>query len=220
MAEGKRVPKNDLKLNIDLNIEQKKVVTDFHHNDVNIVTSDFGCGKTMLTAYIALQGLQKRQFEKIIFTRPIVKARQDVLGFLPGSMEEKLAPFVDHIKYLLNQIYKPSLITKYIEDEKKMFPPLELTKGYNFDDTLLIVDEFQDCNYLEFRNILTRVGKTSKVILSGSEEQIDETMKKSCIHILNRAKGNFPEGIAWNELKINHRNDKMFKFIKLLDKVK
>jgi len=54
MAEGKRVPKNDLKLNIDLNIEQKKVVTDFHHNDVNIVTSDFGCGKTMLTAYIDL----------------------------------------------------------------------------------------------------------------------------------------------------------------------
>lgn len=220
MAEGKKVLKNDLKLNINLNEEQKKTVADFYNNDVNIITSDFGCGKTMLTAYIALQCLQKKMFERIIFTRPVVKARQSVLGFLPGTMEEKLAPFVDHIKYLLNQIYKPALITKYIENEQIVFLPLELTKGYNFDNTLLVVDEFQDCNYLDFRNILTRIGSTSKVIMSGSEEQIDETMRKSCIHILNKAKGTFPKGVVWNELTINHRNERMYHFIKMLDKVK
>lgn len=219
MSEEKRVPKNDLKLNVSLNEEQKKVVADFYNNDVNIITSDFGCGKTMLTTYIALQCLQKKMFDKIIFTRPVVKARQDVLGFLPGSMEEKLAPFVDHIKYLLNQIYKPNLIDKYIEQGKIVFLPLELTKGYNFDSTLLVVDEFQDCNYLEFRNILTRVGSTSKVIMSGSEEQIDESMRSSCIHVLNRV-NKFPQGVAWNKLTINHRNEKMYEFIKMLDRVK
>jgi len=211
---------NDLKLNIDLNEEQRKAVADFYNNDVNIITSDFGCGKSMLSVYLALQFLQKNKKGKVIFTRPIVTAKQKVLGFLPGTMEEKLEPFVGHLKYLLNQLYKPALVTKYIEEERIMFRPLELTKGNNFDDTLLIVDEFQDCDYLEFRNILTRVGKTSKVILTGSEEQIDATMRNSCIHVLNRAKGTFPPGIVWNELKINHRNEKMFHFIKALDKVK
>jgi phosphate starvation-inducible protein PhoH and related proteins len=219
MAE-KKTPKGDLKLSVSLNDEQKKVVADFYNNDVNIITSDFGCGKTMLTTYTALQCLQKRMFDKIIFTRPVVKSRQDVLGFLPGSMEEKLAPFVDHIKYLLNQIYKPERITKYIEEGKIVFLPLELTKGYNFDSTLLVVDEFEDCSFSEFRNILTRVGKTSKVILAGSEEQIDDSMKNSCMHVLNKVKDKFPSGIVWNKLTINHRNEKMYQFIKMLDQVK
>lgn len=216
----RKKPKADLKLDVNLNLEQKEVVTNFYTSDVQIITGDFGTGKTVLSCYLALQALQKKLVDKIIFTRPVVKSRQEVLGYLPGSMDEKLKPFVDHIKYLLDKIYKPNLISSYIEKGKIVFLPLELTKGYNFDSTLLIVDEFQDSNYTDFRNIITRIGKDSKAIFTGSKEQIDDSMKSSCFHVLQRAKDRLPEGIYWKELKENHRNDKMFRFIKILDTCK
>jgi len=220
-------PKADLKLNLALNDEQKKTIADFYNNDVNIVTSDFGCGKSSVACYFGLQCLQKSLFDKVLFCRPVLKSRVGVLGFTPGSTEEKLAPFIDHLRYILKRMYKPELIQKYEENFEKDknkaigYIQLETAKGWNLDETLLIIDEAQDLSYDELRNILTRIGKTSKVILLGSFEQIDYTTKNhSCIHTLQRVKEKLPEGVSWNELTINNRNQKMYEMIKRLDKVK
>ena len=225
--DGKRVPKNDLKLNLTLNEEQKVAVADFYANDVNIVTSDFGCGKSSIACYFGLQCLQKKLFDKVLFCRPVLKSRVGVLGYTPGSTEEKLAPFVDHLRYILKRMYKPSLIEEYeanFEKDKKKaigYIQIETAEGWNLDETLLIIDESQDLAYDELRNILTRIGKTSKVILLGSFEQIDSSMKyTSCIHTLHKAKESLPEGVSWNELTINNRNQKMYELIKKLDRLK
>jgi len=219
-------PKNDLKLNIELNDEQRKTVSEMYANDVNIITSDFGCGKSTVACYFGLQNLQKGYYKKLIFTRPVLKSRINVLGYTPGTEAEKLAPFVDHLRYILKSIYKKDKIDAYekafIEEKYNKgaigYIQLETAKGWNLDETLLIIDEAQDMTYDELRNILTRVGKTSKVILLGSFEQIDYSMRKlSCIHTLDKVYDNLPEGVTWNKLTINNRNKKMYELIKKLD---
>ena len=216
----KRVPKGDLKLSMTLNSEQKQVASDYYQNDINIITSDFGCGKSSLACYLALQSIQKRMVEKVVFCRPVLKNKTGLLGFLPGNLDEKLDVFISHLKQILYKIYKQDKIDNYIEKGVIEFFPLELAKGYNFDNTLLILDETQDIDIEEFRNILSRLGKGSKAIILASEEQIDRSMRYSCIHTFKRVENDLPTGVVWNKLTINHRNDKMYSFIKLLDKYK
>ena len=98
------------------------------------------------------------------------------------------------------------------------FMQLELMKGWTLDSTLLIIDESQDLPYSELRNILSRIAKDSKVILLGSFEQIDVSMRDSAIYVLEKAKEELPKGVVWNTLTINNRNEKMFNLIKKLDK--
>ena len=221
MKTEKRIPKGELKLNMTLNDEQKEVVSKFYENSVNFILGDFGTGKTSLCVNIGLRALQKKQYEKIIFCRPVLQNK--ILGFLPGDLETKLEPYVSAVKYLLKKIYKPNLIEKYIEDGKIVFEVMEMSKGKNYENCIVFIDEFTDLDYTELRNILTRIGKNSKIVFSGSEEQIDRSMThKSCIHMLNKIKNNneFPEDVAWSELKISHRNDTVYKLVKVIDKYK
>ncbi len=208
----KRKLKREPKLNLDLNIEQKEVKTKFYNNDVNFILGDYGSGKTLVACAIALHHFRTKQCNKIIITRPIVK---NSLGFLPGDIKEKMASWVAPIVHNFNMLQKKEVTDKMLEDATLEILPIDFAKGITYVDSVVIVDEFQDMDYSDFRTMLTRLGRDSKLMFSGSKEQIDRSVKNSCIDKVLTLK-NFNK-VGFSELKSNHRNPILTDIINYLE---
>lgn len=211
--KDKRGLKNEPKLNVDLNDEQKEVVKLFYEYDVNFVLGDFGSGKSLTAVHLALTSFRKKQFNKIWITRPMLKNN---LGALPGELEDKLYPYVYPILQNL-EVCQGKEQTKKMRDEGLIeIMPIEVAKGVTFMESVVIVDEFQDMNYQDFRTILTRLGKESKMIFCGSTQQIDKSINgNSCIHtILKLEKSGL---VGFKTLTSNHRNESLTKIINYLE---
>jgi predicted ribonuclease YlaK len=109
----KRKPKGPIKFEIQLNEEQKRAKEKILHNTVTVLKGKAGSGKSLLAANIALDLLFSREIEKIIITRPTVVAGQDI-GFLPGDVNEKLAPFTAPVYENMHRLYNKEKIDKEI----------------------------------------------------------------------------------------------------------
>jgi phosphate starvation-inducible PhoH-like protein len=209
----KRVPQQP-RLNVEPNDEQKKVRALFYNHDVNFVHGDFGSGKSLIACYIALMSYRKREFNKIWITRPMLKNN---LAALPGTLEEKMAPYVFPILQNLNVCQAKNTTEKMINDGDIEIMPIEVAKGVTFIESVVIVDEYQDMDYQDFRTILTRLGKDSKIIFCGSKEQIDDKIgKNSCIH--QTIKLEKFDKVGYTTLSSNHRNEVLTDIIKFLEK--
>lgn len=131
-----------------------------------------GTGKTFIAAAFAAHELFFRNISKIILTRPNVETGRG-LGFLPGELEEKYAPYLDPFDKVFSAClgrsnYELALKSKTIEPR-----PLGFMRGASFDDAIILVDEAQNMTKTEFKMLLSRIGKNCKVILSGDPEQTD-----------------------------------------------
>ncbi len=177
--KDKRKLKTEPRLKVQLNNEQKEVVKKFYEYDVNFVLGDFGAGKSLVAVYTAISAFRKKQFNKIWITRPMIKNN---LAALPGTMDEKMFPYVFPILQNLN-VCQSAEVTTRMQDRKDLeVMPIEVAKGITFMDSVVIVDEFQDMNYQDFRTIITRLGKDSKIIFCGSEQQIDKNFTQVFMH--------------------------------------
>jgi len=202
----KRAPKGDIKYQIQLTDEQKEVKKGAYQKDVTIVLGHFGSGKTLVAAQIALDMLFKKQVSKIYITRPI---NFEATGFLTGSADEKLAFHTFPIKQNFYACYSKVKIDELFKDGTIQIVPIDYMKGYTFADSCTIVDEFEDINYKDFELILTRLGKGSKLLFTGSEEQID--IKDSCISKV-KCLQNF-DLVNYHVLTSQHRNEDIMKII-------
>jgi phosphate starvation-inducible PhoH-like protein len=201
----RRVPKGEPKLDIELNEEQKKVKADFYKHDVSFILGDFGSGKTLVATAIALSAYRKRQYNKIIIARPITKNK---LGFLPGDVNEKMAVWIAPIVHNFEMCQSKASTTKMMNTGEVEILPIDFAKGITYTDAVVIIDEFQDMVYDEFRTMLTRLGKDSKLIFTGSKEQVDKSIgRNSCINEVMKLKDSGL--VAFNELKANHRNQSL-----------
>lgn len=111
----KRIPKNPIKFKIPLNEEQKLTKAIILDNTITLLAGQAGSGKTLLACNIALDGLFRRIYDKIIITRPTVSKEE--IGFLPGDMREKMDPWVQPIYQNMYLLYDKSKIEKHIQDE-------------------------------------------------------------------------------------------------------
>jgi phosphate starvation-inducible protein PhoH len=217
----KRIPKTEPKIDFELTQEQKDVVSSYYENDILFINGDFGSGKTAISCYIALKAFFKRQINEIVITKPVLKSRINVLGSVPGTLEEKLEVHIAHIKQCFYELQSKEKIESMIQKGYIKFIDINLIKGYTFgstEPTLIIVDEYQDQNYEDFRTILSRVGKHAKIMFTGSKQQIDKSIgTRSCIYRFDKL-NNTPKGIAIHTLTSQHRNEKAFELINLLDK--
>ena len=102
-----------------------------------------------------------------------------------------------------------------LEDATLEILPIDFAKGITYVDSVVIVDEFQDMDYSDFRTMLTRLGRDSKLMFSGSKEQIDRSIKNSCIDKVLTLK-NFNK-VGFSELKSNHRNPILTDIINYLE---
>ena len=135
-----------------------------------------GSGKTYLALMTALRQIEKQKKQRIIFTRPVQTVGKDI-GFLPGTLNEKmtpwLAPIVDNFRNQFGDLaYFELMMEKGIID----IAPLSYIRGRSFNDSIIIVDEAQNATVHELKTVITRTGKNSKIILLGDIEQIDLPM--------------------------------------------
>jgi phosphate starvation-inducible PhoH-like protein len=132
-----------------------------------IGTGPAGSGKTMLACQIALEHVQKHQRPKIVLTRPIVAADED-MGYLPGDMDQKMEPWIKPMFDIFEQYFSYNQIEKFVKIE-----PLGYMRGRTFNNTLIIADEMQNATPNQMKMLLTRVGEGTKLIVTGDLAQSD-----------------------------------------------
>lgn len=210
----KRVPRSTPKLNVELNEEQKEVVRLFYEYDVVFVHGDFGSGKSLSAIYTALTYFNKKECNNIWITRPMLKNQ---LAALPGDISDKMAPYVFPLVQNLEVCQGKEKTDKMMKEGTIKIMPIEVAKGVSFMDSVVIVDEYQDMSYPDFRTILTRLSKGSKLIFCGSKEQIDKQINKnSCIFETNKLEDT--DFVGYITIKSNHRNPILTKIIDFLEK--
>ncbi|CAB4173897.1 PhoH Phosphate starvation-inducible protein PhoH, predicted ATPase [uncultured Caudovirales phage] len=155
-----------------LNYIQGEYLDAIKHSDIIFGVGSAGTGKTYIAASYAASELFHRRTEKIILTRPNIETGRG-LGFLPGTLEEKYAPYLDPFdnvftKSLGKGFYEYALKSKNIEPR-----PLGFMRGATFDNAIVLVDEAQNASIPEMKMILSRIGKGTKMIFSGDSEQTD-----------------------------------------------
>ena len=167
----KKVVKNPIKFKIQLNEEQKEAKQLILDNTITLLAGQAGSGKTLLACQIALDGLLRRIYEKIIITRPTVSKEE--IGFLPGDLREKMDPWVQPIYQNLFSLYDKVKVEKLIEDGKIEIVPVSFMRGRTFLDSCVIVDEAQNVTHEQMEMIVTRLGLRSKMMVCGDTHQVD-----------------------------------------------
>jgi phosphate starvation-inducible PhoH-like protein len=155
-----------------LNESQAKYVETILKNQITFCHGPAGTSKTFSAMYAALKLLSDKKIKKIILTKPIQEAGEK-LGFLPGTIDEKIAPY---IKSFTSNIEKIMGFTEYHNINNKgiiEFQPLAYMRGDTFDDAIMILDEAQNADYKQLMLFITRMGKNSKVVIAGDVNQYD-----------------------------------------------
>src|SRR6056300_69484 len=166
-----RVIKNPIKFKIQLNEEQKLAKEEILNNTLTLLAGSAGSGKTLLACQVALDGLFRKQYEKVIITRPTV-SKEDI-GFLPGDLREKMDPWVQPIYQNMFLLYDKVKVEKYIENAEIEIVPVSFMRGRTFVNSIVIVDEAQNVTHEQMEMIVTRLGKHSKMIICGDTYQVD-----------------------------------------------
>lgn len=145
---------------------QEEAVQKYETCDILFLLGPAGTGKSHLAVSLALMDLQARKRKKLFMTRPLVEAGEK-LGFLPGDVNEKIDPYLVPLHTILDKVsYKlPKDVVECC--------PLAFLRGRTFEDTVAILDESQNVSYSQMKLFLTRLGKGSKIIITGDPEQTD-----------------------------------------------
>jgi phosphate starvation-inducible PhoH-like protein len=167
----KRIVKNPIKFKISLNEEQKKAKDLILENTITLLAGKAGSGKTLLACQVALDGLFRNNFQKIIITRPTVSKEE--IGFLPGDLHQKMDPWVQPIYQNMYILYGKDKIDPYVQSGQIEIVPLSFMRGRTFLDACVIVDEAQNVTNEQMEMIVTRIGLRSKMIICGDDGQVD-----------------------------------------------
>ena len=216
MKEPNRERKNDIKIinAVQLNEEQKEAKRLIVENQVVVVTGRAGSGKSLVCAQAALDFLKKKQISCIYNTRAAIEVGRS-LGYLPGALNEKFDPYMEAlIENLGKCCTSKTEVPNLIEDGKVKALPVQFIRGKTIDD-ILIVEEAQNLTKGEMLAILTRLGKTGKIVINGDNEQTDINSKTGEINGLSYAieLSKKIEEIKWIKLKENHRSDLVGKIL-------
>jgi len=206
----KRVLKNEIKYQIQLNDEQKEVKRLIHENQIVIITGRAGCGKSLVSAQTALDFIFKKQYDLIYVTRAAVEVGHS-LGFLPGSLDEKFNPYLEAFQENLLKCYNKEKIDSIIQGKQVVALPVQFIRGKTIDE-VLIVEEAQNLTKAEMLAILTRLGKNGKIIINGDNEQKDIRDDYNGLSYAIELSKKIEE-IKWVKLKHNHRSDLVGKIL-------
>ncbi len=216
MREPNRERKNDIKVinAVQLNEEQKEAKRLIVENQIVVITGRAGSGKSLVCAQAALDFLKKKQIECIYNTRAAVEVGKS-LGFLPGDINGKFDPYMEALLENLNKCCSDKKeIAKLVEESKIKALPVQFIRGKTIDD-ILIVEEAQNLTKGEMLAILTRLGKTGKIVINGDNEQTDIKSNTGEInglsYVIELSKK--IEEIKWIKLKENHRSDLVGKIL-------
>jgi phosphate starvation-inducible PhoH-like protein len=163
---------NDGKVIKARSVNQKKLVEDYHTNDLVFAIGPAGSGKTYTAIALAVRALRNKEVKRIVLTRPAVEAGEK-LGFLPGDVKEKLDPYLQPLYDALRDMIPPKKLEGFIEEGIIEIAPLAFMRGRTLGDAVVILDEGQNTTINQLKMFLTRMGKNAKFIVTGDITQID-----------------------------------------------
>ncbi len=172
---------------------QKKYYKAVLENDIVFAVGPAGTGKTYQAVACAVSALKNNEVDRIVITRPVVEAGEN-LGFLPGDLKEKVDPYLTPLYDALDNMLAPDKLKKYMDNKQIEIAPLAYMRGRTLHNSFIILDEAQNSTQMQMKMFLTRIGVTSKSIITGDVTQIDLTkgVKSGLVHaisILKRIKG-------------------------------
>ena len=212
--KNKKPPKGNIKFNITLSEEQKRAKENIINHAYNFVVGKAGSGKTLLAVQIGLDMYFKRQYNKIVITRPTVSTEDN--GFLPGTEKEKLEPWLVPIMSNMRKVYnKPDKIKTMVDSEDIELVSLTHFRGRTFDSSVVIVDEFQNLTKAQLRMALGRLGKNSVMIFCGDNQQVDlkDSFNSAIDDIAKMEQSDYVYKVV---LEDNHRHKAIDDVLKLL----
>ena len=151
---------------------QRRYVQAILKADIVFCIGPAGTGKTYLAVAVALHYLQEQMLKRIILSRPAVEAGEH-LGFLPGDMYSKVNPYLRPLYDALHELMEAGQVRKYISRDLIEILPLAFVRGRTLDDAFVILDEAQNCTVGQMKTFLTRLGPTSKLVVTGDITQVD-----------------------------------------------
>jgi len=151
---------------------QREFIQSVRQADIVLAIGPAGTGKTYMAVALAVEGLLRKQFKKIILVRPAVEAGEK-LGFLPGDIAEKINPYFMPLYDSLNDMMEPGKVRELLEDNIIEIAPLAYMRGRTLSDSFVILDEAQNSTKEQMKMFLTRLGFCSKMVITGDVTQID-----------------------------------------------
>jgi len=180
------------------NEEQKKVLREISKNNIIFISGIAGVGKTYLSTIYGFVQLQQGNCDKLIFIRPCIEAYGEKIGYLPGDVDEKIAPYMMPIFDILSSVVGVKQVHKLIEEKKILTLSLAFLRGMTFDRSFVLLDEGQNATKNQMRLFLTRIGRDSKLVIAGDLSQSDLGDKNGFVDAIVRLKD--IEGISFMEL--------------------
>lgn len=154
-----------------------------------VATGPAGTGKTLFATEWGVRNFLLGNYEKLIFTRPSVSVDED-LGYLPGTLEEKMAPWVRPIYDILYTFITPKEVTTLMEDKVIEIAPLGYMRGRTFKNCWIVADEMQNSTIAQMKMLMTRLGENSRMVITGDLEQYDRSQEVNGLEdFLDKFKG-------------------------------
>lgn len=164
---------------------QKSYVDAIDDNTIVFGIGPAGTGKTYLAMAKAVQALQRKEIERIILTRPAVEAGER-LGFLPGTLNDKIDPYLRPLYDALGEMMDPEVVIKLLATGTVEVAPLAYMRGRTLNDAFIILDEAQNTSPEQMKMFLTRLGFGSKVVVTGDITQVDLPAGASGLQLVTR----------------------------------
>jgi phosphate starvation-inducible PhoH-like protein len=151
---------------------QARYVREMLDKDLVMSVGPAGTGKTYLAIAVALHSLLTKRVERIVLSRPVVEAGEN-LGFLPGTLEEKINPYLKPLFDAISQMLSPEELTFMLDRQIIELAPLAYMRGRTLSNAFIILDEAQNTTSTQMKMFLTRLGEGSKMVVTGDVTQID-----------------------------------------------
>jgi len=181
------LPAKKQRVNIQArNANQKLYLSKLYSETTSIVLAigPAGTGKTMLAVQYGIKLFQEGKVDRIVVTRPAVSVDED-LGFLPGDLNEKMAPWTRPIFDVLGEYYQKKEIANMLEEGVIEISPLAYMRGRTFKNAYIVADEMQNATQNQMKMLLTRLGEGSKMVVTGDLAQADRLSDNGLIDFCN-----------------------------------
>lgn len=177
------------------NAQQQKYMTLLQNTKPHVLVASgpAGCGKTLLATHVGVMNLQQGLVDKIIITRPAVSVDESH-GFLPGTLEDKMSPWIRPVYDVLQLHYPKTKIDEMIKNNIIEISPLAYMRGRTFKNSWIIFEEAQNSTPSQFKMVLTRIGENSKLVITGDLNQHDRGYEANGLNdFIKRIKTSTPQ---------------------------